>query len=41
MAALLRDHLQALPAGTTDERRSRVQDALWLILSSPEYAIER
>lgn len=41
MAALLRAHLQAMPAQTTDERRRRVQDAVWLILSSPEYAIER
>lgn len=41
MAVVLREHLQALPAGSADERRTRVQDALWLILSSPEHAIER
>lgn len=33
-------YLQTLP-NTTQGRRQRVQDAVWLIQSSPEYAIER
>ncbi|MEZ5463448.1 DUF1800 family protein [Dokdonella sp.] len=33
-------HLQTLP-NTSTGRRQRVQDAVWLIQSSPEYAIER
>ncbi len=41
MADVLREHVQAMPAATAEQRRERVQDALWLILSSPEYVIER
>ncbi|MGB0133424.1 DUF1800 domain-containing protein [Dokdonella sp.] len=33
-------YVQAMP-NTTQGRRQRVQDAVWLIQSSPEYAIER
>ena len=34
-------YLQSLPASDNDERRQRVQEAIWLIQSSPEYSIER
>lgn len=34
------NHLGTLP-NSTNGRRQRVQDAAWLILSSPEYAIQR
>lgn len=34
-------YLQSLPASNTDERRERVQEAIWLIQTSPEYSIER
>ncbi len=33
-------HVASLP-DSTEGRRQRVQDAVWLILSSPEYAIQR
>jgi hypothetical protein len=34
------DYLQGLP-NTASGRRQRVQEAVWLIQSSPEYAVER
>lgn len=34
------DYIATLP-NTNDGRRERVQNAIWLIMSSPEYAIER
>jgi hypothetical protein len=34
-------YLQGLPNGNDSERRERVQEAVWLIQSSPEYSIER
>ncbi len=40
MFQTLVDHVQSLP-NTSAGRRQRVQDAVWLILSSPEYAVER
>lgn len=41
MRATLLAHLNGLPAGNTQERRERVQDALWLIFNSPEYVVEK
>ena len=35
------DYLSSRPAGDEGDLRARVQDAVWLIQSSPEYAIER
>lgn len=40
MFQTLVSHLGTFP-NTTDGRRERVQNAIWLIMSSPEYAIER
>ena len=40
MSDTLVAYLQTLP-GTTQGRRQRVQNAVWLIQTSPEYAIER
>jgi uncharacterized protein (DUF1800 family) len=34
-------YVQNMPASDSEERRQRVQDAIWLIQTSPEYAIER
>lgn len=41
MTSTLVNYLQGLPASNTTERRERVQEALWLILTSPEYSIAR
>ncbi len=48
MYRLLRDHLADIPIadvpwdpGGLNGRRERVHDALWLILTSPEYVVER
>ena len=35
------DYLSSRPDDDEDDLRARVQDAVWLIQSSPEYAIER
>lgn len=40
MFQTLVDYLQALP-NTATGRRQRVQDAIWLTVSSPEYVVER
>jgi hypothetical protein len=34
-------YMQGMPAGSDAERRQRVQDAVWLIQTSPEYVMER
>ncbi|MEO7433009.1 MAG: DUF1800 family protein [Dokdonella sp.] len=34
-------YVQGMPSGSDAERRQRVQDAVWLIQTSPEYVIER
>jgi uncharacterized protein (DUF1800 family) len=41
MYQTLVNYVQSMPAGSVQQRRRRVQDAVWLIQSSPEYAIER
>jgi len=41
MFRTLVDYLRSRPGGNADELRDRVQDAVWLIQSSPEYVIER
>ncbi len=35
------NYVQAMDNSSVDDRRQRVQDAIWLIQTSPEYAIER
>ena len=34
-------YIDSIPDNNEEDRRRRVQDAVWLIMSSPEYAIER
>jgi hypothetical protein len=34
-------YVQNMPDSDTEDRRQRVQDAIWLIQTSPEYVIER
>jgi hypothetical protein len=34
-------HLQAIPASTLDGRRRRVRNALYLIVNSPEYVVQK
>ncbi|WP_298853997.1 DUF1800 domain-containing protein [uncultured Aquimonas sp.] len=41
MRTLLINHLNGMSSGTAEQRRARVQDALWLILTSPEYVVEK
>ena len=42
LRALLREHLLAVNASTgSGWQRQRVQDALWLILNSPDYVVEK
>ncbi|MCB1633449.1 MAG: DUF1800 domain-containing protein, partial [Xanthomonadales bacterium] len=41
MFQTLVNHVSNISAGNDDGRRRRVQDTIWLIQSSPEYAIER
>lgn len=41
MRTLLINHLNGMGSGNTEQRRQRVQDALWLILTSPEYVVEK
>lgn len=41
MYQTLVNHAAAISASTVEGRRARVQDTIWLIQSSPEYAIER
>ncbi|HQY55168.1 MAG: DUF1800 family protein [Dokdonella sp.] len=41
MFNILVSHVQGMDNADTDDRRQRVQDAIWLIQTSPEYAIER
>jgi uncharacterized protein (DUF1800 family) len=41
MRTVLVNHLNGMPANNIGERRQRVQDALWLILTSPEYVVEK
>lgn len=41
MRTLLVNHLNGMSSGNNDQRRARVQDALWLILTSPEYVVEK
>jgi uncharacterized protein (DUF1800 family) len=41
MRTVLLNHLNGMGAANTTERRQRVQDALWLILTSPEYVVEK
>lgn len=41
MRTLLINHLNGMGSGNAEQRRARVQDALWLILTSPEYVVEK
>ena len=41
MRATLLAHLQGIDGGDADAMRERVQDALWLIMVSPEYVVEK
>ena len=41
MRTVLFNHLNGMPSDTAERRRQRVQDALWLILTSPEYVVEK
>ncbi len=41
MRTVLVNHLNGMGSGSNDQRRARVQDALWLILTSPEYLVEK
>jgi uncharacterized protein (DUF1800 family) len=41
MRTVLLNHLNGMGAANNSERRARVQDALWLILTSPEYVVEK
>ena len=41
MRTLLINHLNGMGSSNTEQRRQRVQDALWLILTSPEYVVEK
>lgn len=41
MRTLLINHLNGMGSSNTEQRRQRVQDALWLILTSPEYMVEK
>jgi len=45
MRNILIDHVNAIDfnqwTAEEDTRRQRVQDALWLILTSPEYVVEK
>jgi len=41
MREVILDELTAIPGGNLDGRRARVQDALYLILNSPEYLIQK
>jgi uncharacterized protein (DUF1800 family) len=41
MFDILVSHVQGMDNADADDRRQRVQDAIWLIQTSPEYAIER
>ncbi|MBE5315268.1 MAG: DUF1800 domain-containing protein [Xanthomonadales bacterium] len=41
MRTVLVNHLNGMGSSNNDQRRARVQDALWLILTSPEYVVEK
>ena len=41
MRTVLVNHLNGMGSSNTEQRRQRVQDALWLILTSPEYVVEK
>jgi uncharacterized protein (DUF1800 family) len=41
MRTLLINHLNGMGSSNAEQRRQRVQDALWLILVSPEYVVEK
>ncbi len=41
MFTTLVNYVQGMPNVDTEDRRERVQDAIWLIQTSPEYVIER
>jgi uncharacterized protein (DUF1800 family) len=41
MRGILAGHVNSMPNNTLDDRRYRVQDALWLILNSPEFVVEK
>jgi uncharacterized protein (DUF1800 family) len=41
MRQILLERLNGMPAGTAEERRTRVQEALYLIINSPEYVVQK
>lgn len=41
MRTILLAHINDMPNANVGDRRYRVQDALWLILNSPEYLVEK
>ena len=41
MRSILVSHVNSMPVATEADRRSRVQDALWLVMNSPEYVVEK
>lgn len=41
MRSILVSHVNSMPNANEGDRRSRVQDALWLVMNSPEYVVEK
>ena len=41
MRSILVAHVNSMPNANEGDRRSRVQDALWLVMNSPEYVVEK
>lgn len=41
MKSVLLERLNAMPAGDRDEKRGRVQEALYIIVNSPEYVVQK
>ncbi len=41
MRSILVAHVNSMPSANEGDRRSRVQDALWLVMNSPEYVVEK
>ncbi len=41
MRSILVSHVNSMPNANEGDRRARVQDALWLVMNSPEYVVEK